>query len=411
MKTPNVIVSTGRGRSHLYNAARAAQRAGYLHSMITSFYIREHWLRWAYRLEQLGLKHFGRLRLRYDAELDSDRVIALAGPEIMNMVATYLTRWWPGTKQHVDWAVSRLYGRLAARHIETSCNLVHARSGFSREIIPKAHSIGAKVLLEQPTAHPLFVQNILKGEHDRCGTPPNRRRYLRFADEQKWDMAHTDYLLSSSDFAAETMVQYGIDPKRIRVVYLGVDTMLFKPYPQYESKKFRILCVASISVLKGIHYLLEAYQRLSLPDAELMLVGGVGLDAPPTVLRQRDQFEHFSYVPQYELPQIYSSASVFVLPSLCEGSALVIAEAMACSVPVVVTRNTGTFARDGVDGYVVPAQDADALAERILRLYEDPSLREEMGRSARKRVEESFTWDHYGRQLLKVYEEIVNVNG
>src|SRR5262249_11308352 len=99
---------------------------------------------------------------------------------------------------------------------------------------------------------------------------------------------------------------------------------------------------------------------------------------------------------QMALP--YAWADVFLLPSVCEGSATVTYEALAAGLPVVCTPNTGSVVRDGVDGFIVPVGDVDAIVERLERLA-DPSLRAEFSVRARGRAAE-FTLDAYRRRLL-----------
>ena len=98
-------------------------------------------------------------------------------------------------------------------------------------------------------------------------------------------------------------------------------------------------------------------------------------------------------------------ADVFVLPTLCEGFALAHLEAMACGVPVVTTPNCGSVVRDGVDGFIVPIRDAEALAEKIELLVTDRELRTRLGHNARERARE-FTWDRYGQRLFAAFERL-----
>ena len=77
---------------------------------------------------------------------------------------------------------------------------------------------------------------------------------------------------------------------------------------------------------------------------------------------------------------------------------------MACGLPVVVTPNAGSVARDGQEGFVVPIRDPEALADRLLRLYRDRTLRDAMGRRARLHME-SHTWDDHRRCMLAAYDE------
>ena len=84
------------------------------------------------------------------------------------------------------------------------------------------------------------------------------------------------------------------------------------------------------------------------------------------------------------MPAMYRNADVLVLPSLVEGSALVVLEAMASGLPVIVTPNVGADAvRDGVEGFVVPIRSPEAVACRLEELASDDSLRVAMGKAAR----------------------------
>ena len=99
-------------------------------------------------------------------------------------------------------------------------------------------------------------------------------------------------------------------------------------------------------------------------------------------------------MPFHEVHALFQDADILVYPSLHEGSAFVTYEALASGLPVITTPNAGSVVRDGVEGYIVPVRDVDALAERIERLRADLTLRARMAASARARALE-FTWDAY----------------
>ena len=91
---------------------------------------------------------------------------------------------------------------------------------------------------------------------------------------------------------------------------------------------------------------------------------------------------------------------VFVFPSLFEGFGLVLLEAMAMGLPIITTTHTAgpDLIEEGREGFIVPIRDANAIAEKLTRLHEDRSLRDEMSASARRRAKE-FTWEDYGAKL------------
>ena len=92
-----------------------------------------------------------------------------------------------------------------------------------------------------------------------------------------------------------------------------------------------------------------------------------------------------------------------VFPSTCEGSAKVTYDAAACGLAQITTRESGDVVIDCENGLVVPANDPDALAFAIERLYRDRDLVAQFGLAARKRVVENFTWDRFRVRLLEAY--------
>src|SRR5262249_3850951 len=120
-----------------------------------------------------------------------------------------------------------------------------------------------------------------------------------------------------------------------------------------------------------------------LPAARAALAADVELTGP---------------VPRSEIPGHYAWADVFLLPSICEGSATVTYEALAAGLPVVCTPNTGSVVRDGVDGFVVPAGDTDALVGRLDQLR-DPGVRAALAARAAAGTEHSV--DSYRHRLLR----------
>jgi glycosyltransferase involved in cell wall biosynthesis len=157
----------------------------------------------------------------------------------------------------------------------------------------------------------------------------------------------------------------------------------------------------------GTHLLLVALTRLERPDAELWLIGGVEDEMRPALARYEGLFELKGFVPHAQLPALLTQCSVYVQPSLEEGLAKVLLEAMASGLPVVATTNTGAedVVREGVDGFVVPIRDPEALAERLTRLADDEEARRRMGASAAERVARGFSWKDYADRMRAVLRQ------
>ncbi len=114
-------------------------------------------------------------------------------------------------------------------------------------------------------------------------------------------------------------------------------------------------------------------------------------------------------VPRWEIAAEFSSADVYALPSLAEGSAVSTYQALALGIPVVTTQAAGSVVRDGVDGYIVPERDAESLAEAIARIAEDRARREEFSANARRRVAD-YTWARYSERLIETLTGSLCVN-
>ena len=187
----------------------------------------------------------------------------------------------------------------------------------------------------------------------------------------------------------------------------GIDLGPFCPVPK-QDKIFRVIFCGAIQNKKGVHYLLEAFGSLNLPNSELWLIGKVFEDMGSVLRKYAGMYRLLGSLPNSDLARYYSQGSVFVLPSLEEGLAKVMLEAMACGLPVVATTNTGAadVVREGLDGYIVPIRDVASLREKIAYLYENPEHRLAMRQNAIARVYAEFTIEKYFERLIVALERI-----
>ena len=107
---------------------------------------------------------------------------------------------------------------------------------------------------------------------------------------------------------------------------------------------------------------------------------------------------------------MFAESSVFVLPSITEGSAKTTYEAMAAGLPVITTPNSGSLIRDGVDGFLVGIRNPEAIGERILHLYRNREEAGSMGEAARRHVAE-YSWERYEDRMISLYRELAGNGG
>jgi glycosyltransferase involved in cell wall biosynthesis len=166
-----------------------------------------------------------------------------------------------------------------------------------------------------------------------------------------------------------------------------------------------VLWLGTVSVSKGIQYLVEAARMLAGHPITVSVVGPLRIrdevvrSAPPSVT-----FE--GPVPRNKTDDYYRWADVFVLPTVSDGFALTQLEAMAHGLPVIATPNCGRVVSDGQDGFLVPARDAEALADALAILSDDRDRILDMAHKALSTAQE-YTINRVADELTSIAEEPV----
>lgn len=222
---------------------------------------------------------------------------------------------------------------------------------------------------------------------------------------------------------------YGIPSERLRVVYNGADTVLFRPDGSSElpeslaglADKKIVLYVGHFGLRKGIFFLIRAMRLLKkeVPDSHLVCIGGVpqwlgNVDYWGILNREiktngvTDSVTLLDKVKNTSLPDYYRAASVFALPSYYETISKVTMEAMACGLPVVATNSGGIpeVVDDGVTGMVVPYGSVEVLASSLATLLKDKALSRRMGAAGRAKIERLFTWEAVANRVRSAYHEL-----
>jgi len=191
--------------------------------------------------------------------------------------------------------------------------------------------------------------------------------------------------------------------------FLLKDYELDRPYRQ---RPIRFIYVGGVKELKGISYLLEAFNEIDPDLAELTVVGNYNEnDVDTAPYKERVRFT--GNILHSDVADELRKADVFVFASLGEGLSLSTLEAAACGLPLIVTENSGVNDEmtDGVEGFVIPIQSKDVIIEKALWFVEHPEKIKEMGNAARE-FALKFTWDNYCEQtalnFTKMKKEIRN---
>jgi len=220
----------------------------------------------------------------------------------------------------------------------------------------------------------------------------------------------------SHDSAEEIIKAFRIKPEKISVVYNGMDTEFFRPLRGVRKKPGSVLFVGNVEDRKkGIVYLLKAL-TLTKHKVNLTVVDG-GAPNRTYVTKWIDNFKlndrirFTGKIPGEKLLELYSQSQIAVSPSLYEGFGFPAAEAMSCELPLISSDGGAlpeVVGEHMKTGYVVKARDPFGLAVAIDYLMDNPEVRERMGKAARKRIQQMFTWENAAKEMVKVYREVID---
>lgn len=336
-----------------------------------------------------------------------------AGPEVpmpKQELATFLPDFARGIQEFVH-LKNLKYDIIHSHYWMSGLAAKELNVNWNVPIIHMFHTLG---LMKQRVARDAGER---EGEYRIIG----EREVIRLADR---------IVAATPAELAQLQWLYEADIKKIVVIPPGVDISHFYPIPEDEAKEFigvppcdhMLLFVGRIEPLKGIDTLIEALSIMR-KDQVFVCLTVIGGD-PATdqdyhrsemarlqLLREKygleDLITFLGSRSQDTLPYYYSAADAVVVPSHYESFGLVALEAMACGTPVVASQVGGLafLIQDGVTGYTVPADDPQALADRLTTLINDPELRQRMGERA-ARMARDYRWQRIADQVLNVYREV-----
>jgi len=241
--------------------------------------------------------------------------------------------------------------------------------------------------------------------------------YSIYVPMQSFVGRRADRVITVSECSAREIERLmGIPASRIRVVYNGVDTNVFRSLDGLPKKSNSLIFVGNTEDRKkGIKYLLQAMKMLENEcPVKLTIIDGGAPEAQyaPALMQQinlNGRVEFARRLSAGDLVKWYAAADIAVVPSMFEGFGLPAAEAMACEVPVIAFAAGALpeLVADGETGILVPPADVAKLAAAIKKLVEDKELRLRMAKAARKRVEQKFNWETAAKQILEVYQEVI----
>jgi glycosyltransferase involved in cell wall biosynthesis len=283
---------------------------------------------------------------------------------------------------------------------------VYTFNSAGLELLEFAKNKGLFTVSEQTSAPSRIYSEIVNQEEAtyRRWTASQTRasRALAFEDRERMEWEAADLIVCGSEFVRQGIRRIGGPAERCCIVPYGVRQLSPLEERTHRHRPLRVLVVGSVQLMKGPQYVMAAAKILK-GQAEIRIAGQLGI----TSFAQDLLSKHVTLlgaVPRSDIHRQFAWADVFLLPTLCEGSATVCYEALSHGLPVITTANAGSVVRDGIDGFVVPIRDSAAIADRLERLADNDDLWAAMAAHARDRASE-YTLDRYEERLLSALQQ------
>jgi alpha-maltose-1-phosphate synthase len=334
---------------------------------------------------------------------------------LANRILWAAWRRTPGARRsrHFPVVLSTAYADvLLSRHI-SACDIFHGFTGLSRACLRAARRLDAVTLIENPSMHPRAWQSLVLEECERFGIRPRDCRAIlpwALIRRMEAEFDHSDFIVVPSEVARKSFGQTGVAEKA-RVIHAGIDHEFFAPAGEPALRDiFRVCYAGRVEIAKGVPYLLEAWHMLGLKNAELILIGEVAAEMAALIRKYTSASVRFTgFQPAEQVRNWFRGSHVFAFPSVNEGLARVLLEAMGTGLPVVATAASGAedCVTPGESGTIVPDRDPQALAEALLWHYRHAEATRLMGSAARERIVSQFTVAHYEERMIAFYKSLI----
>jgi glycosyltransferase involved in cell wall biosynthesis len=347
-------------------------------------------------------------------KMASRRADGVPAGRIVNFDSLGLCYWWRLRKART-WReqaeahiwVGEEFSRLVLKNGLRNADTLYTFNSAGLGLLKYAREHGLRTVHEQAIA-PVAVQIRLLLEEQRLwrdweavSDVDNFFGPFLHGEQAEWALA--DRIVCGSKFVLEGLREAGGPVERAAVVPYGVDLPNQKGRVRKEKsarngRPLRVLTVGTVGLRKGAPYVGEVAAKLR-GRAEFRMAGSIDLTDHGR-RKLAGAVELLGIIPRDEIAGQYEWADVFLLPSICEGSATATYEALAWGLPVITTPNAGSPVEDGAEGFVVPIRDVPSICAALQQLIDSPDLYDRMNRAALSK-RQTLSIAAYGERLLK----------
>lgn len=402
MKAEQQILLAHSGKQHAYQVAKAMNELGYLKKFYTSSYISNT------QVQAFLLKRNDQFwTRRFLSGLGGNKVEANWRFEIPEMLARLTKKDSAKIESLVYQRDQQFDSYMASRIRKLDHPFFWGFQGSCLESIKATNKQNGFSVCELATAHVTYAKKILGEEKqllpewsDSISNVVFPAAYEKRLEEEPIE---AKLVIAASGFTKFTLTDAGIPSDKISILPLGapVDHIRYDPNKSTpENRPLKLLYAGTVTQRKGIAYLLEAMKRFSNREVELHIIGSV-FGQGTAFNKYKDLYNYHGPCSQVELFDRYSDYDALVLPTIFEGFALVVVEAMAAGLPVITTPHSigADLISDDRNGYLVPIRQVKAIENAILKLREKNTSEWQLMRISARETALNYSWSNYKNRL------------
>lgn len=415
MKKISISVALIGSRMH-YAVPKFLYKNGNLQFLYTDFYFKDKLLN---IFKILNEKIYKKLSLRNSNNLSDIYVKAFYSFGFRYRINKYMTRKFKSSLGNLwVWAGTNFNKNIISdiKKLDIKPDIVYGYNSASKELFFYCKQEKIITILEQCSAPMIYENNIMHEEYlaysnweiELYQANMNCEEFMNREDAE-WDLA--DLIIVPSQYVKNTLINLDVTSEKIKVVPYGYDAMNVNSttIDKVEKKNLNVLYVGGLRLQKGIQYFYELSKTLPSEKFEFRAVGENFLKEN-TFSKIKHSIGAVGKILRSEMHMQYKWADILVVPSLSEGSATVIYEALSYGVPVICTENAGSVITNGKDGYIVEIRDVEKMKEYLISIADNNKLLELLKIEAKK-TSSLYTVEKYGDLLLDTIQDFYKMKG
>lgn len=410
----NIIISSGFSNFQLINTGKLLFKKKILHKLILGayptknevFYLTKFFNRF------VKIKKF----INRDIKINLNYIIQNRFTELINHFGLFINKFLGQKKlsQKIILFAMKFYSRNCYNFFKTKKiknNIYHFRAGFGGKSILEAKKFNNFVICDHSIVHPIMLNHLInnKGKFPKKLPKKPTGVWRQILD----DINLSDLVIVNSHFVLKTFNYLKFPKKKIKVLYQGISKKFIRYLPKKrlfadEKKIVNILFAGAIEKRKGLDEIQKTIKKLN-NNFSLKFAGQI---TKKFRYKYKELFldkrvKYLGSLTQKELAEEMSNSDIFLFPSLAEGSANVIFEAMASGCAIITTPNSGSIVKNNHNGFIINPGDTFQLKQKLNYLINNKKKIRLFGKNAQIDVKKNYTEQKYLEGLLKIYKNIV----